>query len=543
MNSHRTYDAVVVGAGFAGLHMLHRLRQLGLKVRVFEAGTGVGGTWYWNRYPGARCDFESIDYSYEFDEGLQQDWEWSERYPAQPEILRYLNHVADRFDLRQDIELETRVEAASYDDAEQVWTVTTDTGVVATARYLFMATGALSLPQMPRFPGLEEFRGEWYHTANWPEEGVDFSGRRVAVIGTGSSGVQVIPKVAEQASHLYVLQRTAGFVVPARNKPIDKELVQRVKSDYRSYRERARTGMLGIYFPCHEKGALDVSEAERRAVYEAGWEAGGAALLNCFPDLLVNAEANETLAEFLREKIREMVHDSHTAEILTPRGFAVGAKRMVNDTNYYQTYNRDNVTLVDVKADPITSITPQGIKTAEGGYEVDAIVFATGFDALTGPLLNIDITGRQGLSLREKWEAGPRTYLGIGVHGFPNMFVIAGPGSPSVMSNVVRSTEHHVEWLTELVRRLEESRPATIEPTLKAEDEWCKHLTELAQGTVFMTADSWYLGANVPGKPRVFMPYVGGVPRYREICEGIADNGYSGFHVAENEVLIARPSS
>ncbi|MFI6309847.1 flavin-containing monooxygenase [Nocardia fusca] len=525
------HEAIVVGAGFAGLHMLHRLRQSGMDATAFEAGPSVGGTWYWNRYPGARCDFESHDYSYSFDDALQKEWVWQERYPAQPEILRYLNHVADRFDLRPHLRLQSRITSAHYDDDSGRWTVTTDTGEQATTRFLIFATGALSLPQVPNFSGLESFRGSWYHTANWPSEPVDFTGRRVAVIGTGSSGVQVVPRIAAQAEQLFVLQRTAAFVVPAHNHPLDPERDAQIKSDYSGFRQRALESFLGIHFDTEPTLAVHTGAADRIKAYEDRWRIGGAALLATFPDLLVDAAANETLADFLRQKISDIVDDPATAKALTPYGFPVGAKRLIVDSDYYQTFNKDNVELVDIAAAPIEAITAHGIRTSDNHYEVDTIVFATGFDALTGPLLNIDIVGKAGIRLTDRWAAGPMTYLGLAVAGFPNMFTLAGPGSPSVLSNVVRCTEHNVEWVAELLEHASDNGVSAIEASSDAESAWVNHVNELSEATIFPTANSWYLGANIPGKPRVFMPYAGGLPAYRQTCAEVAEDGYRGFHL------------
>ncbi|QZS52501.1 NAD(P)/FAD-dependent oxidoreductase (plasmid) [Rhodococcus opacus] len=526
------YDAIIVGAGFGGLHMLHRLRGLGLTVRLFDAADQVGGTWFWNRYPGARCDFESHDYSYEFDDQLQQDWTWSERYPAQPEILRYLNHVADRFDLRTDIQLRTKVTSAQYADDTESWTVGTegdDHTETASAQFLIMATGALSLPRLPDFPGIDRFAGRWYHTANWPHESVDFTGKKVAVIGTGSSGVQVIPRIAQQSEYLYVLQRTAGFIVPAHNRPLSLDEDDAIKSDYQAYRDRARESYLGVHFPTEDVSALEATPDEHTAAYEARWQAGGSAILATYPDLPTDVRANDTLADFVRSKIAELVVDDDTAKLLTPQGFPIGSKRLVVDTEYYPTFNRDTVELIDVRADPIEEITETGIRTSNTEYNVDAIVFATGFDALTGPLLNIDIRGTNGRTLTDKWSAGPTTYLGLAIAGFPNLFSIAGPGSPSVLSNVVRSTEQHVEWIAELLQHMREHGYRAIAATPDAEQRWVDDVNDVAAATVLTSANSWYLGANVPGKPRVFMPYAGGVPEYRRICDDIAADNYRGF--------------
>jgi len=526
----RDVDAVVVGAGLAGLYMLHQLRGLGLSVRVFEAGSGVGGTWYWNRYPGARCDVESIEYSYSFSRELEQDWEWSERYPSQPEILRYLDHVADRFDLRRDIQLDTRVTAATYDEAGGRWTVTTDRGDEVSAQFCILATGCLSAAKTPEVPGLDTFRGDWYHTGHWPHQGVDFTGRRVGVVGTGSSGVQSIPVIADQAAHLVVFQRTPNFSLPARNKPLDPEARAAVKASYPALRERARRSYAGIAVPAPTESALAVDPAERRRRYEAAWEAGGLmSMTTTFADLIIDKTANDTAADFIRSKIHEIVDDPDVAEALAPTDHPFGTKRPCLDTGYFETFNRDDVTLVDLRRTPIVEIVPTGIRTTEAVHELDGLVFATGFDAMTGSVLRIDIRGRGDNRLREKWSAGPRTYLGLATAGFPNLFIVTGPGSPSVLSNMVVSIEQHVDWITDCISFLRANGVGVIEPTVESEDAWVDHVNELANGTLFPTANSWYVGANVPGKPRVFMPYVGGLPVYRATCDGVAADGYRGF--------------
>jgi cyclohexanone monooxygenase len=523
-------DAVVVGAGIAGLYMLHRLRRLGLTARVYEAGDGVGGTWYWNRYPGARCDVESMEYSYSFSPELEQEWSWTEKYPTQPEILRYIDHVADRFDLRRDIRFTTRVTAAHFDEAAKRWRVRTDSGETASARFCIMATGCLSASKTPEVDGLDGFEGDWYHTGHWPHEGVDFTGKRVGVIGTGSSGIQSIPIFAHQAAHLTVFQRTPNFSLPAGNRPMDPEFQRARKAIYPEHRRQARESGLGIPVELPVKSALEVTPEERRTKYQAGWERGNlTAILLSYTDLLASKEANDTAAEFVRSKIREVVTDPEVAETLSPRDHPFGTKRPCLDSGYYATYNRDNVKLVDVRKSPIKEITPRGIRTVDAEYEFDSIVFATGFDAMTGALAAIDIRGRGDASLREKWAEGPRTYLGIGVAGFPNLFTITGPGSPSVLSNMMVSIEQHVDWITECLAFLRDRGLALIEPTTEAEDAWGEHVTEAGNATLYPQANSWYMGANVPGKPRVFLPYIGGVGVYREKCDEVAAKNYEGF--------------
>jgi cyclohexanone monooxygenase len=525
-------DVLVVGAGFGGLYGIYRMRKLGLKVRCIEAADGVGGTWFWNRYPGARCDVESLDYSYSFSNELQQEWSWSHRYAEQPEILAYLNHVADRFDLRRHIRFETRVTEMRFDEARALWLVSTDKGPSVEARFCIMASGNLSTPRVPDFAGLERFKGEWHHSARWPKEGVDFTGKRVALIGTGATGVQMLPKIAAQASLVTVFQRTANFSVPAHNHPMREDEEREQKANYPALRKAARkqsAGMSRVAIPT--LSALDLSHEERVRLYEQLWAKGGSArMMGAFTDLLRNAEANESLASFVREKIRSIVKDPGTAEILTPRDHPIGSRRLCVDTNYYESFNRDNVKLVDARRTPIQEITEKGVRTTEAEYEVDIIAFATGFDAMTGALNEVSITGRAGERLSHKWRAGPATYLGLMVNGFPNMFLVTGPGSPSVKANMVTAIEQHVEWISDCLSHLDANDIATIEPTAEAEDAWVRHVNEVANGTLFPKAtNSWYVGANIPGKPRVFMPYVAGLPAYIKICEEVVADGYRGF--------------
>jgi cyclohexanone monooxygenase len=531
-SSPAAYDAIVVGAGFAGLYQLHSLRRAGFTVRVLEAGDGIGGTWFWNRYPGARCDIESLDYSYSFSKELEQEWVWTERYAPQGEILAYIEHVADRFDLRRDIQLQTRVTAARFDEADDRWLITTEAGECFSARYCIMATGCLSIPQAPKFPGLERFEGSWHHSSDWPRQGVDFSGKRVGVIGTGSSGVQMIPVIAESAAQLTVFQRTANFSVPAQNEPLTPEVLAEVKQNYDARRARAREAVTGHYLISNDKSALEVDDAERREQFEWRWRGagGGFRMLRAFNDLLVNKQSNELAAQYVRGKIRDIVRDPATAELLCPRDdLPFGTKRLCVDTNYYDTFNRPNVSLVDVRSDPIVEVTPAGLRTGTREFPLDVIVFATGFDAMTGALKSIDIVGRGGRSLRDKWADGPLTYLGLAVSGFPNLFVLAGPGSPSVLSNMVLSIELHVDWVTRCIDEMRSKGLTRVEAEQASEDQWVAHVNEVAARTLYPTANSWYMGANIPGKPRVFMPYVAGVPAYRKIVEAVAAKGYEGF--------------
>ncbi len=523
-------DVIVVGAGFAGLYMLHRLRGLGLSARVLEAADGVGGTWYWNRYPGARCDIESLEYQYGFDDDIPREWKWSERYASQPEILSYIEHVADRLDLRRDIQFETRVTKARFDDGVGRWLIETDRGDRFSARYCIMATGCLSAARHPGFEGLESFEGQWYHTGYWPHEGVDFTAKRVGVIGTGSSAIQSIPHIARQAAHLTVFQRTPNFSIPAHNGPIDAEAERRMTERYSEVRQRARASAAGVVSRApSERSAMQVTPEERDAEYEARWQYGGLGMGGAFIDLVISPEANQTAADFVRQKIRGIVTDPATAELLCPKDYPFATKRLCVDTDYFETFNRDNVTLVDVRSAPIEAITPKGVRTAEREYELDALVFATGFDAMTGALLSIDVRGRGGLELREAWAAGPRTYLGLQVAGFPNLFTITGPGSPSVLTNMIVSIEQHVDWITGCVEYLLEHGVATIEPAAESQEAWVEHVNQVADLTLFPRANSWYMGANIPGKPRVFMPYIGGLGTYVQKCDDVAANGYEGF--------------
>ncbi len=531
VNEASVVDAVVVGAGFAGMYIVHRMVSSGRTVRCFEAGTDVGGTWYWNRYPGARCDVDSMEYSYDFDDELQQEWEWTERYATQPEILRYAQHVADRFDLRRHITFATRVEAAVFDEDRLCWRVTTDAGEVVTARFVVMATGCLSTANLPDIEGRDSFSGPLVHTGRWPHEGVDLTGKRVGIIGTGSSGIQAIPVIAQAAAHLTVFQRTAQFTIPAQNGPLDPAEQAAIKAEYAAFRERNRRmpGAFGDRYQRPAPNAVDLSPQAFQDEMEFLWRQGGPMFLSGFRDLMRNPAANQLAADFVRGKIAEIVHDPAVAQRLTPTGM-IGCKRLVVDTDYYATYNRPNVTLVDVSEHgrPITRITPTGLQVGETQYEFDVLIFATGFDAMTGSLLRVDIRGRGGESLAETWAAGPVTYLGLGVTGFPNLFMVTGPGSPSVLANMIIATEQHVDWIMDCVDYLDATGQAVIEAERHAVDDWVAHVNSVAGRTIFPSCNSWYLGANIPGKPRVFMP-LPGFPAYVERCEQIAANGYEGF--------------
>ena len=526
-------DMVVVGAGFAGLYMLHRARAMGLSVQAFEAGAGVGGTWYWNRYPGARCDVESLEYSYQFSDALQQEWQWTERFAAQPEILAYANHVADRFALRELIRFETRVLAAHFDESDDRWRVRLDAGArgesEVSARWLVMATGCLSSTNLPKIPGLERFSGRTFQTGRWTHEPVDFEGERVGVIGTGSSAIQAIPILARQAEELVVFQRTPNYSIPARNAPLEREYEARVKADYAAFRARNRRmpAAFGANTPRNESSALDATHEQRHEAYAARWRTGGFGFLGAFGDLMLDERANETAAEFVRARIREIVRDPTTAKVLSPKQ-RIGCKRLCLDTGYFETFNRSNVTLVDVSARPIEEITARGVRAGGREFELDSLVFATGFDAMTGTLLKIDVRGRGGVTLAQKWAAGPRTYLGLGIAGFPNLFTVSGPGSPSVLTNMIVSIEQHVDWIADCIAHVRGRGLSRIEATPDAEAAWVDHVNAVADKTLYPGCNSWYLGANVPGKPRQFMPLIG-FPAYVEKCDAVAAAGYEGF--------------
>lgn len=529
-DSEHNLDAVIVGAGFAGLYMLHRFKQQGLNAKILEAGGGVGGTWYWNRYPGARCDIPSLQYSYQFSKELEQEWEWKERYAAQPEIMAYAEHVVERFDLAADIQFNTRVSSAHFNDNNSRWQVTTETGEQFSAQYCVMATGCLSSANDPEFSGREQFSGNWYHTGRWPHEGVDFSGQRVAVIGTGSSAIQSIPILAEQAEQLTVFQRTPNYSVPAHNRPQDKEEEARVKATYREFREHGRAQGIAWDTAGNERLAEEHTADELRAECERRWAMGGLYFYGTFADLIISKEANDIVAAFVRQKTRERVKDPKIADLLSPETI-IGCKRICADTGYFETYNRDNVTLVDISKSGIDKITANGVQAGGQEYEFDAIVTATGFDAMTGSLDRMDIRGTDGVKLKQKWAAGPRTFLGLTSAGFPNLFIISGPGSPSVLTNMITSIEQHVEFIADCVSWLKESGLESIDASVAAEDEWVEHVNEVAGETLLLGCNSWYLGANVPGKPRVFMPYVG-FSEYVIKCDEVVQNSYAGFKTA-----------
>jgi cation diffusion facilitator CzcD-associated flavoprotein CzcO len=522
-------DAVVVGAGFAGLYALHKLRSAGLTARVFESGPDIGGTWYFNRYPGARCDVESVDYCYSFSDELQQEWDWSEKYATQAEILAYIHWVADRLDLRRDVTLNARVTSAVLCDHSLRWTVTTDSGERVNARFCLMATGPLSAAMTPPFPGLDSFAGEVYHTASWPHEPVDFTGKRVAVIGTGSSGIQSIPIIAEAASQLYVFQRTPNYSVPAGNRPLTDAGRAEVKANYAQRRRASWRSSGGSPHVAHPKLTMQASPEERRAAFEKRWDLGGVLFSKTFTDQMIDPAANDEARKFYEEKVRAVIDDPSMAELLIPNDHPIGTKRICTDTNYFQTFNRPHVKLVSVRNTPIESITPTGISTTDAHHDVDMIVLATGFDAMTGALAKIDIVGRAGARLRDHWSHGPRNYLGLGVDGFPNLFVVCGPGAPAVLANMVLHAEAHVNWIADCIAYLDAHGYAAIEATPDAVDHWVAECARRADATLFTKANSWYLGANVPGKPRVFMLFIGGFGVYLDICTEVAEAGYKGF--------------
>ena len=526
-------DAIVVGAGFSGLYQLLLLRdKLGLSVKVLDAAQGVGGTWYWNRYPGARCDSESHSYAYYFSKELLDEWEWSERYPQQPEILRYLNHVADRFELLPNIILGTIVQSAHYSETDKRWHITTDTGQTYSAKYFITAVGCLSSANIPEISGLESFTGDWFHTGEWPHEGVDFTGKNVGVVGTGSTGIQAIPVIAEQAKHLTVFQRTANYSIPARNAPLDDSFKRYAKENADHFRDVMTTNTNAHPFRISERLVHDVGEDERNQIYEEAWLKGGLQFRASFKDLLQNTDSNRTAADFIRNKIRQTVTDPVKAEQLSDIDHPFAAKRPPIDSGYFETFNLPHVDLVNLRETPIDCITPRGIKTSTTEFNLDIIVFATGFDAMTGSLLKMDIQGRHGVTLQKAWQAGPLNYLGLQVPGFPNMFTITGPGSPSVLCNMPPAIEHHVEWITSCIEHLQKNKIDSIEASQEASESWVATVNAAANETLLPQAKhSWYLGANVPGKPRVFMPYPGGFLRYRTTCEEVVKQGYAGFIV------------
>lgn len=529
-------DVLVIGAGFAGLRALHSCREMGLSTRVVEAGDGIGGVWYYNQYPGARCDVESFDYSYRFSPELEQEWRWSERYATQPEILRYINHVADRFDLRRDVCLNTRVVRAEYDAGTMRWIVDCEDGRQWSAGRLILAMGQLSAPKQTTYPGQETFAGRIIYSAQWPKDKIDFTGKRVAIIGTGSSGVQMTPVIARQAAQLTIFQRTANYSIPAANAPVSDAEDRMVKTDYRARREAARNSPSGLGFVPDPRSAIDVSAEEREAAYSAAWNRLGFGFALTFRDILLNQQSNDTASDFIRRRIAEQVEDPVIRNLLTPAAFPFGTRRPSVDSGYFATFNRPNVKLVDISTAPITAFTPDGIQTRDTEYPFDIIIYATGFDAFTGSLLKPDIIGRNGVQLRDKWSAGPISFLGLAVQSFPNMFIIVGPGSPSLLSNVLLSSEEQIDWLTALFEHCRQNAIAEVEASAEAEQDWVEHVNARAQETLYVKTPSYYMGAEIPGKPQVFMPYSGGVRGYRRILENTAASGYEGFTLNKRAV-------
>lgn len=523
-------DAVVLGAGFAGLYMLHQLRSKGFSAIVYEAGDGVGGVWYWNRYPGARCDIESIYYNYTFSKELYEEWTWTSRFPEQAEILRYLNYVADRFQLRTDIQFNTRVTAAHFDEERHKWIVYLNDGQHILAKYFITGIGCLSAANVPNIQGLQQFSGNWYHTGHWPHEKVDFTGKRVGIIGTGSSGIQAIPVIAKEAEQLTVFQRTPQYTIPARNHPYDENFIKETKQNFEALKQSMRNSVSGTPFVQNQQSAMEDSDDKRMAVFEEAWAQGGFAFSATYDDLLTNEQSNEKAAEFIRSKIRQIVKDPVVAEKLCPK-YMYGTKRQVLDSDYFEAYNRENVVLVDVKESPIKKITETGIQTTDEHYDLDSIIFATGYDGMTGPLFKIDIRGRNGETLKEKWEDGAsvQTYLGLTTAGFPNLFMITGPESPSVLVNMPIAIEQHVEWIAQCIDYLREHDIDLVEPNKEAEEAWSKHCREIANTTLYVKGDSWYTGANIEGKPRSFLIYLGGFDYYTKRCHEVAQNNYEGF--------------
>ncbi|MAA76397.1 MAG: cyclohexanone monooxygenase [Salinisphaeraceae bacterium] len=535
------FDVLIVGAGFAGLYALHRLRdQMGLSVRVIERAADVGGVWYWNRYPGARCDIDSYHYCYSFSDELEQSWSWSERFARQPEILRYLEHVADRFALRPDIQFNTAVVGADWDETAREWRVRTDRGERLSARYLVSAVGCLSEANIPDFEGLNEYAGRTWFTGRWPHDGVDFRGQRVGVIGTGATGLQIIPHLARQAAQLYVFQRTPTYAAPLGNYPLDEQANSALKADYPGMRQREWSSFAGVPFDNWQPSALAVPEAEREARYQQAWQKGGFELwLGSYMDILFDETANRTAADFVRRQIRARVNDPDVAETLCPQDYPYGTKRQPLEDGYFETYNRDNVTLVDLRRSPLRRFVASGIRTDDRLYVLDAVVFATGFDAFTGSLFRMDIRGRDGLRLEDAWAEGPRTLLGMATRGFPNLFIVTGPQSPSVLFNMPRSIEHDVDWIADCIGWMGRQGLDRIEPREQAQTEWVRHTDEVAHQTLMPTADSWYLGSNIPGKPRVCLVYLGGGPAFHQHCRDQAAGGYAGFETSARRTTPA----
>ena len=532
-------DVVVVGAGFGGMYAIFKYRQMGLKVQGFEAGGNVGGVWYWNRYPGARVDLQSIDYSYSFSPEIEQEWTWPEEFSCQADVLAYQNFVADRLDLRKDIQFNTRVVGAVWNEKRKLWAVKTDRGDTFEATYCVMATGPLSIPKDPDVPGLDRFKGQLLRAAKWPHEPVSFAGKRVGVIGTGSTGIQIVQEVGRKAGELFVYQRTPSFTMPMRNRKLDPEYVAEVKRNYAGIRDVARNSPIGGTRPQSTRAFFSVTREQRRQLMEDGWRNGGLALLGTFADLLINPEANEEVAEFIREKIGEVVTDPVTAEKLKPRGYPVFARRACLDTGYYETYNLPNVHLKDCLADPIVEITEKGVRTQSGEVELDMLILATGYDGLTGALLAFDVVGREGRRLDDHWKNGARSYLGLMMAGFPNLLMTTGPNGPAALANIIRISEHDVDLFANAITHMHKQGLATIEPTKEAEDRWMDIVYTLAQRSLVSKAKTWYVGANVKDKPQGLTLFTGGFGKYRELCAAAVQDGYRGFVFEQSQEALA----
>ena len=532
-NNHE-YDAIIVGAGFAGLYQLICLRdQLGLNCLVIETGDDVGGTWYWNRYPGARCDTESHAYSYYFSEELLKEWTWSERYPGHAEIRKYINFVADKFDLKKNILFNEKVINAEFNDSSNKWNLATSNENHFQAKFLIAAVGCLSNTNIPKIKGLDTFEGKYYHTGNWPKTGVSFTDKKVGQIGTGSTGIQAVPVIAAEAKHLTVFQRTANYSIPARNAPLSQKFKDHVKEDHKYYKEFLKRTPNGHPFEISSRLVSDVNEEEMNEIYEKAWEKGGLQFRATFNDLVTNIEANKTASEFIKGKIRKTVSNKKFANILSDIDHPYAGKRPPIDSHYFEAFNRDNINLIDLRSDPILQINQKGIQTKENHFDLDIIVFATGYDAMTGPLLNMNITGKQNLKLDDCWKEGPKSFLGLQIPGFPNLFTITGPGSPSVLTNMPMAIEQHVEWIRDCISYVNNKNYSRIEADQKSSKEWGDEVNAVANKTLLPTVKhSWYLGANIPGKPQVFMPYAGGLPKYTEVCNEVKNNNYKGFNLA-----------
>ena len=532
-SNNQEYDAIIVGAGFAGLYQLICLRdQLGLNCLIIETGDDVGGTWYWNRYPGARCDTESHAYSYYFSDELLKEWTWSERYPGHAEIRKYINFVANKFNLKKDILFNEKVINAKFNENSNNWSLATNTGKQFQAKFVIAAVGCLSNTNIPNIKGLDSFEGKYYHTGNWPKTGVSFVNKKVGQIGTGSTGIQAVPVIADEAKHLTVFQRTANYSIPARNAPLSEEFKDHVKKDHNYYREFLKRTPNGHPFEISSRLVSDVSSEEMNQIYEKAWEKGGLQFRATFNDLVTNIDANKTASEFIKGKIRQTVTNKKFANILSDIDHPYAGKRPPIDSHYFETFNRDNINLIDLRSNPIMHIDNEGIQTKENHFNLDIIVFATGYDAMTGPLLNMNITGKQNLKLKDFWKEGPQTFLGLQIPGFPNLFTITGPGSPSVLTNMPMAIEQHVEWVRDCISYMSNKNHSTIEADQKSADKWGDEVNAVANKTLLPTVKhSWYLGANIPGKPQVFMPYAGGLPKYTEVCNEIKNNNYKGFNL------------